>query len=75
MNFLTSLSKTMKGCDSIWVIVDRLTKLTHFIPIKIDYPLHKLVEPYIEKIFSMLGILSRFMLDRDLRFTSRIWQS
>lgn len=39
MNFMTSLSRTMKGCDSIWIIVDRLAKSAHFIPIKISYPL------------------------------------
>lgn len=39
MDFVTSLPKTTKRCNSIWVIVDRLTKSTHFILIKISYPL------------------------------------
>lgn len=42
MDFVTSLLKTVKRCDSIWVIVDKLTKLDHFIPIKINYHLLKL---------------------------------
>lgn len=47
-----------KGCHSIWVIVDRLTKSAHFIPIKISYSLQKLVELYIEKVVSLHGISS-----------------
>lgn len=71
MDFVTSLSKMMKGCDSIWVIVDRLTKLSHFLSIKTRYPLQKLAELYIEKIVSLCGISSSIVSDRDLRFTLR----
>ena len=39
MDFMISFPKNTKGCDSIWVIIDRLTKLAHFIPIKINFPL------------------------------------
>ena len=66
---------TTKGCDSIWVIVDRLIKSVHFILIRINYTLKKLAELYIEKIISMHANLSSIMSDRDLRFTSRFWQS
>lgn len=72
---MTSFSKTTKVCDSIWVIVNRLTKSAHFILIKISYPLGKLVELYIEKIVSLHGIPSRILSNRDLRFTSRFWKS
>lgn len=75
MGFVTSLSKTTKGCGSIWVIVDRLTKSTNFILIKINYTLQKLVELYIEKIVSLHGILSSIVSDRDLRSTSSFWKS
>lgn len=75
MDFVTSFPKTAKGCDSIWVIIDRLTKSAHFIPIKINYPLQNLAELYIEKIVSLYGIPSSIMSDKDLRFTSRFWQS
>lgn len=71
MDFVTSFPKMMNGCDSIWVIVDKLTKSAHFIPIKISYPLQKLVEMYVEKIVSLHGILSSIISDRDLRFTLR----
>lgn len=61
--FVTSLPNTAKGCDSIWVIVDMLTKLVHFIPIRINYPFQKLIDLYIEKIVSLYGIPSRIMSD------------
>ncbi|XP_050918879.1 uncharacterized protein LOC127136354 [Lathyrus oleraceus] len=75
MDLVTSFPKKAKGCDSIWVTIDRLTKSTHFIPIKISYPLQKLDETYIEKVVSLHGIPSSIVLDRDLMFTSRFWQS
>ncbi|XP_050889837.1 uncharacterized protein LOC127095149 [Lathyrus oleraceus] len=72
VDFVTSLPKTSKGNDSIWVIMDKLTKSAHFILIKINYPLHKLAELYIEKVVSLHGIPSSIILNRDLRFTSSI---
>lgn len=75
MDFMTIFLKTKKGCDSIWIIVDRLTKPTYFIPIKISYPLYKFVGLYIEKIVSLHGTPSSIVSDRDLRFTSVFWQS
>lgn len=50
MDFVVGLPKTTKGSDSIWVIMDKLTKSTHFISIRISYPLTKLVEIYISEI-------------------------
>lgn len=73
MDFMTSSPKTTKGCDSIWVIVNKLTKLAHFIPININHPLQKLAKLYIRKVVSLHGIPASIMLDRDLRFTSRFW--
>lgn len=71
MDIMTSLSKTTKGCGSIWVIFDKLTKSAHFFRIKINYSLQKLAELYIEKIVSLHGIPSSIGSDRDLRFISR----
>lgn len=75
IGFMMSFPKKMKGCDSIWVIIDRLTKSDHFIPIKINYLLQKLAELYIEKVVSLHGNSSSIVSDRDLRFTLRFWQS
>jgi hypothetical protein len=44
MDFITGLPRTSKGYDSIWVIMDRLTKVTHFIPVKTTYKGSQLVE-------------------------------
>ncbi|KAG8481233.1 hypothetical protein CXB51_025993 [Gossypium anomalum] len=59
--------------DAIWVIVDRLTKSAHFIPVRMDYSLNKLAELYVREIVRLHGI-SFVILDRDPRFTSRFWQ-
>ncbi|KAI5413216.1 hypothetical protein KIW84_057721 [Lathyrus oleraceus] len=67
MDFVTSFPKMTKGYDFVWVIVDRLTKSAHFIPNKISYPLHKLVELHIERTVSLYGIPSSIVSDRHLR--------
>ncbi|KAG8493033.1 hypothetical protein CXB51_010398 [Gossypium anomalum] len=60
--------------DAIWIIVDRLTKSAHFIPVRTDYSLNKLAELYIREIVRLHGIPLSIILDRDPRFTSRFWQ-
>lgn len=75
MDFVTSLPNTTKGNDLIWVIMDMLNKLAHFIPIKISFLLQKLVEIYISIIVKLHGISSNIISNRDPRFTSRFWGS
>jgi len=75
MDFVGALSKTVKGFDSIWVIVDRLTKSTHFIPIKTGMSVTRLAEIYIEQVVRLHGIPSSIMSDLDPRFTSKFWDS
>jgi len=72
---VTSLPNTPKGHDAIWVIVDRLTKSAHFIPINISFPVSQLAEIYICEIVKLHGIPSSIVSDRDPRFTSRFWKS
>ena len=74
MDFVSGLPRTIKNFEAIWVIVDRLTKSAHFIPIRMDYPLERLAELYIEKIVSLHGIPSSIVSDRDPRFTSKFWE-
>jgi len=74
MDFVTSLPNTPKGHDAIWVIVDRLTKSAHFIPINISFPVSQLAEIYIREIVKLHGIPSSIVSDRDPRFTSRFWK-
>lgn len=75
MDFVNELPNTPRGFDAIWVIMDKLTKSTHFISIKICFPLVKLTEIYIPVIVKLHGISSSIVSDRDLRFTSRFWES
>jgi len=75
MDFVGALSKVVEGFDSIWVIVDRLTKSAHLVPIKTGMTVARLADIYIEQIVRLHGIRSRLVLDRDLRFTSKFWES
>ncbi|KAI5435711.1 hypothetical protein KIW84_022223 [Lathyrus oleraceus] len=74
MDFVSGLPRTIKNFEAIWVIVDRLTKSAHFILIRMDYPLERLAELYIEEIVSLHGIPSSIVSDRDPRFTSKFWE-
>ncbi|GAU36214.1 hypothetical protein TSUD_363690 [Trifolium subterraneum] len=72
---LSGLPKTAKGNEVIWVVVDRLTKSAHFIAIKIGTLVPKLAEIYVEQIIRLHSIPSSIVSDRDLKFTSRFWES
>ena len=56
------------------MIVDKLTKSTHFIPVRMDYSTDRLAELYVEEIVQLHGVSSSTMSDRDQRFTSRLWK-
>ncbi|GJZ93362.1 putative reverse transcriptase domain-containing protein [Tanacetum coccineum] len=75
MDFVTKLPKTSNGHDTIWVIVDRLTKSAHFIPIKATDSMETLTRLYIKEIISRHGVPISIISDRDSHFTSRFWQS
>ena len=73
MDFVVGLPLTGRKHDSVWVVVDRLTKSTHFLPVRTDYSLDKLAELYIKEIVRLHGIPISIISDRDPRFTSRFW--
>nr|GEZ90674.1 hypothetical protein [Tanacetum cinerariifolium] len=75
MDFVTMLPRTSSGHDTIWVIVDRLTKSTHFLPMHEDYKIDRLARLYLNEIVSRHGVPIFIISDRDRRFTSRFWQS
>ncbi|GKB98676.1 putative reverse transcriptase domain-containing protein [Tanacetum coccineum] len=75
MDFITKLPKMAAGYDSIWVIVDRLTKSAHFLPMKETDSTEKLTRLYMKEIVARHGILVSIISDRDSHFTSRVWQS
>src|ERR1051325_7909642 len=70
MDFDSGFSRTPSSHDVVWVIVDRLTKYAHFIPILMDYPMEKFAKLYIEKVVSLHGVPPSIVSDRDPRFTS-----
>jgi hypothetical protein len=59
MDFIVGLPRTRDGYDSIWIIVDRLTKVAHFIPVRTTYTGAKLAELYITKIVCLHGVTKR----------------
>nr|GEZ95289.1 reverse transcriptase domain-containing protein [Tanacetum cinerariifolium] len=75
MGFITKLPKTSNGHDTIWVIVDRLTKFAHFIPTRAMDSMETLTRLYIKEIVSRHGVLISIISDRDSHFTSRFYQS
>ena len=74
MDFVSGLPLTPSKKDSIWVIVDRLTKSAHFIPGRTDYSLQKLAKLYVAKIVRLHGVPVSIISDRDPRFTYQFWQ-
>ena len=71
MDFVVGSSLTGRKHDSVWVMVIRLTKSAHLLPLRTDYSLDKLAELYIKEIVLLHGILVSIISDRDSRFTSR----
>ncbi|GJY95717.1 putative reverse transcriptase domain-containing protein [Tanacetum coccineum] len=74
MDFVTKLPRTTRKHDAIWVIVDRLTKRAHFIPIRENMPVHKLAKIYVNEIVARHGVPVSIISDRDERFTFDFWQ-
>ena len=71
MDFIIGLPKTPSGHDSIWVIVDRLTKVAHFILVRTEYKGNKLAQLYIDNILRLHGVPSRIVSDRGTQFIAR----
>jgi hypothetical protein len=74
MDFIVGLPRTRDGYDSIWVIVDRLTKVAHFIHVKTTYSGDQLAELYMPRIVCLHGVPKKIVSDRGTQFTSRFWK-
>jgi hypothetical protein len=74
-DFIVRLPRTPQGNDSISVIVDRLTKVAHFIPVKTTYKGSQLAELYMSWIMCLHGVPKKIVSDRGSQFTSRFWKS
>jgi hypothetical protein len=74
MDFTMGLPRSPSGYDSIWVIMDRLTKLAHFIPVKTTYSGTQLAQLYMSRIIYLHGVPKKIVFDRGTQFTSRFWE-
>ena len=75
MDFIVGLPKSSRGNDSIWVIVDRIIKVSHFIPVKTTYRTDQLAQLYLNQIVRLHGVPKIIISDRGTQFTSQFWAS
>jgi hypothetical protein len=74
MDFIVELPRTLRGYNSIWVIVDHLTKSAHFIPVFTTHRVRQYAEPYISYIVRYHGISKTIISDRGSIFVARLWE-
>jgi len=74
MDFIVGLPKTTRGFDSIWVIIDRLTKSAHFLPVKATYTAATYAKIYFDCILSLHGVPKTIVSDRGTQFVSHFWK-
>ena len=75
MDFVTHLPQTLRRHDTVWVIMDRLTKSAHFLAVWMTFTLEEFFQLYIREIVQLYGVPVSIVLDRDPRFTTHFWKS
>jgi hypothetical protein len=75
MNFITGLPRTQSGHDAIWVVIDRLSKVAHFLAVRESITASQLAELYVSRIVVLHGVPKKIISDRGSLFTSKFWQS
>ncbi|GJY68668.1 putative reverse transcriptase domain-containing protein [Tanacetum coccineum] len=75
MDFITKLPKTTNNYDTIWVIINRLTKSAYFLPMRENDPMEKLMRLYMKEVVTRHGVPVFIISDRDSRFTSLFWKA
>ena len=75
MDFVTGFPTTRNQKDAVWVVVDRLTKSAHFLPIQKGDGVDQIVRIYLDEIVRLHGVPASIVSDRDPRFTSYFWQA
>ena len=74
MDFITKLARITCGVDVIRVIVDRLTKSSHFLAISESSSVERMSEIYVREVVARHRVPTSIVSDRDVRFTSRFWK-
>jgi hypothetical protein len=74
MDYIVGLPNTSQKHDSIWVIVDRLTKTAHFIPVHTIYNAKRYAEIYLDRIVCLHGVPKTIIFDRGTQFVARFWE-
>ena len=74
MDFVTHLPRTQQRHDVVWVIMDRLTKSSHFLVVRMTFTLEEFCQLYIYEIVRLYGVLVFIVSDRDPRFTAHFWK-
>ena len=75
MDFVTHLPQTPQRLDVVWMIMDRLTKSTHFLAIRMTFTLEESCRLYIREIVWLHGVLVSIVSDKDPRFMAHFWKS
>ena len=75
MDFMTALPRIPSGHEVVWMIVDRLMKSAHFIPLRVECSLEKIADIYVQEIMRLHGVPVDIVSDRDPRLVSCFWQS
>ena len=74
MDFITGLPMTWRQHDSIMVVVEKLTKAAHFIPVKSTHKTDDIAKIFMKDIFKLHGFPKAIVSDRDVKFTSNFWK-
>jgi hypothetical protein len=75
MNFITGLPKSTKQNDTIMVVVEKLSKVAHFVPVKSTCKEIDISSIFMKDIFILHGMPKEIIFDRDSKFTSKFWKS
>ena len=75
MDFINSLPRSSKGNNSIWVIVDHLTKVSHFVAVKANFNVEQLADLYVTHILRLHGAPYNIVSDRGSQFVSKFWKA
>jgi hypothetical protein len=75
MDFITRLPTSNKKNDAIMVVVDKLSKSTHFIPVRSTWKAIDIAQVFMKEIFRLHGMPKEIVSDRDMKFTSNFWKS